>query len=81
MTLNVEYINELMGKKGWSTHKLAMRAGLSAGTVSRIINGKRGIGARTLEGISKAFPDEPVEKLFILTKMLPMGAKDVEEVV
>lgn len=66
MTLNVQYVEVLMERKGWSMRRLASRAGLSAATVSRIINGRRGAGTRALEGFRKAFPEEPVDKLFIL---------------
>jgi transcriptional regulator with XRE-family HTH domain len=66
MLLNVDYIEELIRKKGWSERKLAMKAGVSSATISRIITGKRGTGTRSLIGIMKAFPEEPIERLFIL---------------
>lgn len=66
MTLNVQYVEVLMERKGWSMRRLASRAGLSAATVSRIISGRRGAGTRALAGFRKAFPEEPVDKLFIL---------------
>jgi transcriptional regulator with XRE-family HTH domain len=66
MYLNVKYIEELIRKKGWSDRKLAIKAGLSSATISRIIAGKRGAGTRTLNGIIQAFPEEPIDRLFIL---------------
>jgi transcriptional regulator with XRE-family HTH domain len=72
MLINMEYIEQLMKKKGWSERQLAIKAGLSSATVSRIITGKRGAGARTMAGIIKAFPEEPIEKLFFLTN--PCGS-------
>jgi transcriptional regulator with XRE-family HTH domain len=75
--LNVKYLEELMRKKGCSEHRLAMKSGLSSATVSRIINGKRGAGARTFAGIRKAFTDEPIERLFILVNSYQMGMRRV----
>jgi transcriptional regulator with XRE-family HTH domain len=66
MLLNVDYVKELIREKGWSERKLAMKAGISHATVSRIINGKRRAGVRAITGIRKAFPEEPKEKLFNL---------------
>ena len=68
MFLNLEFLKELIEKKGWSERQLAMKAGLSPATISRIITGKRGAGTRALAGIRKAFPDEPLDKLFFLQK-------------
>jgi transcriptional regulator with XRE-family HTH domain len=70
--LNIEYIEELIKKKGWSERQLAIKAGLSSATVSRIIAGKRGAGTRTMAGIRKAFPEEPIERLFFFTN--PSGS-------
>lgn len=64
MVLNVEYLKELIRKKGWSEGQVAVKSGLSPATISRIMTGKRGAGAKALAGIRKAFPEEPVEKLF-----------------
>lgn len=66
MQLNVQYLEEIMKRKRWSTRQLAIRSGLTSATVSRIISGKRGAGTRSLTGIRQALPDEPIEKLFIL---------------
>lgn len=68
MLLNIEYLKELMMKKRWSVRQLALKSGLSSATVSRILTGKRGAGTRALAGIRKAFPDEPLDKLFFLPK-------------
>lgn len=66
MLLNVEFLKELMEKKGWSERQLAMKSGLSIATISRIMNGKRGAGTRTMVGVRKAFPDAPMDRLFYL---------------
>lgn len=66
MYLNVEYLQDILKKKGWSERNLAIRSGLSSATISRLITGKRGAGVRTIAGIRKAFPEEPIERLFFL---------------
>lgn len=66
MILNLDSVKELMNKKGWSERELARRSGLSIATISRVFTGKRGAGTRTMLGIRKAFPNEPIEKLFFL---------------
>lgn len=66
MLLNLNYVKELMKEKNWSYRQLSMHSGISIATVSRVMTGKRGAGARTLAGIRKAFPNEPSEKLFFL---------------
>jgi transcriptional regulator with XRE-family HTH domain len=63
MFLNAEYLTELMRLKGWTVRQLALKSGLSSATISRIITGKRGAGTRTLAGIRRAFPEEPIERL------------------
>lgn len=49
-----------------SEGQLAVKSGLSSATISRVLNNKRGAGAKTLAGIRRAFPGEPAEKLFFL---------------
>ena len=66
MKLNIEYIKELQAKKGWSNAQLAMRMGISKTHVGRIFSGKRKAGTKVISGIVKAFPNEPLDKLFIL---------------
>ncbi|MGE5390476.1 MAG: helix-turn-helix domain-containing protein [Deltaproteobacteria bacterium] len=66
MLLNLKYVRQLMEEKGWSVRELARRADISYATVSRVLNNKRGAGARTLAGMRKAFPNEPTDKLFFL---------------
>lgn len=66
MTLNVDYLKSVLCKKGWSERQFALKTGLSAATVSRIINQKRGAGAKTIGAVRKALKDEPLDKLFFL---------------
>jgi transcriptional regulator with XRE-family HTH domain len=71
MLLNVECVRRIMAQNDWSERRLAAEAGLSEATISRVLSGKRGAGARTLAGMRNAFPDVPVETLFFLEKTLP----------
>lgn len=64
MILNVNSVKELTDKKGWSERELARYSGLSNATISRVFAGKMGAGTRSIIGIRKAFPNEPIEKLF-----------------
>ncbi|ADL50526.1 helix-turn-helix transcriptional regulator [Clostridium cellulovorans] len=66
MKPNKQYIVELINKNRWSQNKFAIKAGVSKTTVSRWINGKRGAGSELIAGIIRAFPNEPIEKLFFL---------------
>lgn len=66
MQPNIEYIKSLLRKRGWSNHKLAIKAGVSKATIGRVLSGKRGAGKKVIAGLIKAFPDEPLDKLFIL---------------
>jgi len=71
LLLNVNHLIKLMDKYDLSERELARRSELSSATISRILSGKRGAGSRTMAGIRKAFPDEPADKLFFLSAMLP----------
>lgn len=66
MRPNIEYIKQLQIKKGWSNAQLAMRMGVSKAHVGRIFSGKRDAGTKVISGIIRAFPNEPLDKLFIL---------------
>lgn len=71
MIPNKKYILDLLEKNNWSQNKLAIKAGVSKTTVSRWINGKRGAGKNLIAGLIRAFPNEPLDKLFFLEDMLP----------
>jgi transcriptional regulator with XRE-family HTH domain len=63
--LNTDYVQELMDKHGWSLGQLAARSGVSKAQLSRIFSEKRGAGARTMEGILRAFPEADKNRLFL----------------
>lgn len=68
---NKEYILKLLKDNNWSQNKLAIRAGVSKTTISRWVNGKRGAGKDLISGLIRAFPNEPLEKIFFLESMSP----------
>jgi lambda repressor-like predicted transcriptional regulator len=69
MEPNISYIKELMDKKGLSLRGLALKAGVSAGALSNVFNGKRGAGKVIINGFIKAFPEESIERLFFFPNM------------
>lgn len=73
MTLNNEYLKEILERKGWSERQFALKTGLSAATISRILNNKRGAGVKSIGAIRRALKEEPMEKLFFLDEVLPKG--------
>jgi len=66
--VNTEYVKELMENHGWTLGQLSVKSGISKAQLSRILSDKRGAGAKTLEGLLKAFPEAEVEKLFFYPK-------------
>lgn len=66
MRPNIEYIKQLQNEKGWSNAQLAIKMGVSKAHVGRIFSGKRDAGNKVISGIVKAFPNEPLDKLFVL---------------
>lgn len=64
MILNKAHVVEKLQHNGWSQNELANRAGVSKGTISRVLNGKRGAGRKVIAGLLRTFPDETLESLF-----------------
>lgn len=75
--LNTEYVQELMRKKGYTLGQLSIKSGISKAQLSRILSDKRGAGAKTLEGLLKAFPEAEVEKLFFYPKCYRIATKTI----
>ncbi|MDF2591370.1 MAG: DNA-binding protein [Clostridia bacterium] len=67
MRINKDYIILLMQQYGWSQSELARRMNVSRATISRIFNDSRGSGKEVIAGLLKAFPNEPIDKLFFLS--------------
>lgn len=66
MDINKDYVLQLMSEKNISMGHLAKKAGVSTSTISRWLSGKRGAGKQLMSGLYKAFPNEPIDKLFFL---------------
>lgn len=66
MRPNIDYIKRLQNEKGWSNAQLAIKMGISKAHVGRIFSGKRDAGTKVISGIIRAFPNEPLDKLFVL---------------
>ncbi|MEY8762505.1 MULTISPECIES: helix-turn-helix domain-containing protein [Clostridium] len=64
MNLNSSKLKELMEINGLSQNKLAAKANVSKGTISRVLSGKRGVGCKVASGLLRVFPEESVDTLF-----------------
>lgn len=50
---------------GWDINELAKRSGVPASTLYEIRCGRRGVGAKTMPGLRRAFPHLSFEQLFV----------------
>lgn len=66
MKINVPFVKKLMEERNLSGSELARMMGISRMEVSRILNGTRTGGKKSIGGLMKAFPDIPVTELFII---------------
>lgn len=64
MVLNVGRLRLALYEKGWSVRKFAELAGVSEAHMSRILNKKRGAGAKSIGAIMKVLGDVPINELF-----------------
>jgi transcriptional regulator with XRE-family HTH domain len=64
MILNKDFVIEKLQQHGWSQNELAKQMEVSKGTISRVMNGKRGAGRKVVAGLLKTFPDETLDSLF-----------------
>lgn len=63
MYLNSERMREIMMTNNLSQNKLSKKLNVTKGTVSRCLNGKRGVGRKFIAALIKAFPQESLESL------------------
>lgn len=63
MYLNYKRMRELMAMNNLSQNKLSKKLNVTKGTVSRCLNGKRGVGRKFIAALMKAFPEESLESL------------------
>lgn len=75
--LNTEYVQELMKKRGYTLGQLSVKSGISKAQLSRLMSDKRGAGAKTFEGLLKAFPEAEVEKLFFYLRCYQIATKTI----
>lgn len=68
MQLNKDYVVEKYTAIGLSQNELALMAGVSKGTLSRALNGKRGAGRKLLGGLLRVLPQATYELLIIENK-------------
>lgn len=68
MLPNNEYIFALIREKQLSNSQLSKIMELSKAEVSRWMSGERKGGKKLFAGIIKAFPNEPLQRLFIFTQ-------------
>ncbi len=73
MEVNIKHVQKLMFDRGWSQTEFASELGLSRAEVNRCFNGKRKGGAKFIGALICAFPQEPIDQLFILDKPLSKG--------
>lgn len=73
MEPKLDYIRKLVREHNWSGSELARRMGVSRSEANRFLNGERKGGNKLIGGLLKAFPEESLEKLFILPTMYPNG--------
>lgn len=68
MQLNKDYVVEKCTASGLSQNELASMAGVSKGTLSRALNGKRGAGRKLLGGLLRVLPQATYDLLIIENK-------------
>jgi len=65
-----EWLLKELAKRDWSQYELAKRSGVNRSTISRIVNGARGIGNETLTAIAETL-QIPTEEVFRHAGIIP----------
>lgn len=73
-----EWLLETISERGLSQIELSRRTGISSGHITRIINGERGVGEKSMYLISRALQIPP-EELYRKYGLLPPKPKDSVE--
>lgn len=73
--VDTQFLKSLMKVKNLSESQFADRIGVSHSMVNRVLNGKRGAGAKFLIGILNAFEDVTMNQIYSCVKTLPKGNK------
>ncbi|MEG6615214.1 helix-turn-helix transcriptional regulator [Peptococcaceae bacterium 1198_IL3148] len=75
MVPNRDYLLQLVREKDWSGSELGRRMGISRTEANRLLNGSRVGGKKVIAGLMKAFPEEPLNRLFLLPTVEPKNNK------
>lgn len=65
-----EWLKKELNKRGMNQAELSRRSGISAGHITKVLNGERGLGEQALKGIAEAF-HVPPELVFRKAGLLP----------
>ncbi len=72
-----EWLKEELQKRGMSQADLSRKSGISAGHITKVLNGDRGLGEQALKGIAEAF-HVPPELVFRKAGLLPQISENDE---
>ena len=80
MTPNRAHVLQLVRERNWSGGELGRRMGISRAEANRFLNGQRIGGKKLMTGLLRAFPEEPLEKLFrVMTEEPASRRSNTEE--
>ena len=65
MQLNHDNVSKLSRQQGWSQNELARQIGITRGSLSNALHGRRGAGRKLLAGLLQLFPEESVMSLTV----------------
>lgn len=63
--VNISYLKKYQKEKRLNNRELAVKIGVHESTISRILNGKKGVGQKFIIGAFYHLEDIDVKKLFI----------------
>lgn len=69
MRLKTEVVKKLIDECNLSQNQMANQIGVSRGSLSNALSGRRGVGRKTLVGLLRLFPDETVASLTLERKV------------
>ena len=75
MVLNGKEFRKILKEKGSSINACAIRLGISNAQLSRILNGKRGMGRKVEAAIIRKFTKEEVARITSFKVEIPIGNK------
>jgi transcriptional regulator with XRE-family HTH domain len=60
--LNTSALLEALQQVGWTPAEFSRRSGISESMVSRLLDGQRNVGRKTIIGLMRCFPDIPLNQ-------------------